>query len=111
MRHWGLLGQGGEFFFSAEGVNIFCHLIPNKENILVTPQFDFGIDLSFKDQKSPTFVLHLEKEEKMPLRKVFGHPRPGRVRMLLIETSPLCDCISNSGSGRRPKPASDPSQL
>lgn len=39
--------------------------------------FDFGIDFSFKDQKSPTLVPHLDREEKVSYRKVFGHASQG----------------------------------
>lgn len=56
--------------------------------------FDFGIDFSFKDQKSPTLVTHLDKEEKVSYRKVFGPARPGMVTTLPIGTSPLHDCLS-----------------
>lgn len=73
--------------------------------------FDFGIDFSFKDQKSPTFVLHLEKKEKMPVRKAFGHPRIRMAVMLPIVTSPLCDCLSKLWRRLQWKPASTTSQL
>lgn len=73
--------------------------------------FDFGIDFSFKDQKSPTLAPHVDKEEKVSYRKASGHPRPEIVMVLRIGTSPLRYCLSKLWGRLTLKPPSTTSQL